>query len=283
MISILSLMLLSSLAFSQVRNFAEFQRFNFVVPQSTRQLGMGTAFIAIADDEYLLYHNPAGLIANPRKFSKDNQKPLFSILGGQVAVSVETIETISNTFFRATTDFTGSLDQQIDLLFDLVQGSANVFVNLNPINVVAKKWGIQSFIHSRGNIQPINHPAIVAIVEARVGAGLNLGISIAKISLKKAGYFSIGLGIKAGLHSDLEEQLGIDLLGTVIAEEQEISTRIIRSANSGYYAGAILGLLFDFQKIGIRLGITVDDFSNIFLFYRQTSIKKTLWSYYRTR
>lgn len=129
------------------------------IRQSVRALGMGGAFVAVANDEFALYYNPAGL--------QSVQQTIFEV----VTAGATSNENLLDLMEADTSDTTATFG-------DLVGENVYAEMNVGALSITAPGWGYSIF----GNLlfnSVINNPSVPYFeVKAYVQYGMVGGFAV---------------------------------------------------------------------------------------------------------
>lgn len=243
----------------------------YVMPSlSIRTLGMGGAYIAVADDKNVLFHNPAGLGLYGLSISVVSaglsvgdinsdvvSKDIFGDGTNPWTVSFFDIPTIMDNITNLTPSGEGlsSLGTFIDKLM-----RTKIGFNLAPsidLGFIIKNFGFRTFDYSKFNMKYNKSAGFIgdADILAYGDAGAIFGISFQLFDI-----FYVGANIKYVARLMVaENNIGISkLLGLMSGgEESESNSLLDELVHVGSGLGTDLGLLV---KLGnLKLGLTITD------------------------
>ncbi len=167
--------------------------------QSVRALGMGGAFIAVANDEYALYYNPAGL--------QSVQQTIIEIL----TAGATTNQNLLDLTEVETADTTATFG-------DLVGKSIYTEINLGAMSITAPGWGYSIF----GNLlfkSVINNPAVPFFeMQAYVQYGAVAGFGLSYMDE----LLDVGIAIKSVTRAGITKTVHVyDLLDSEFSDTLE--------------------------------------------------------------
>lgn len=159
--------------------------------QSVRALGMGGAFIAVANDEFALYYNPAGL--------QSVQQTIVEI----VTAGATTNQNLLDLTEAETGDTTATFG-------DLVGKNIYTEINLGAMSITAPGWGYSTF----GNLlfnSVINNPSVPFFdVKAYVQYGMVGGFGMSYLDE----LLDVGMAMKSVTRAGVTKTVHVyDLLG----------------------------------------------------------------------
>ncbi|MCX6117412.1 MAG: hypothetical protein NT027_07720 [Proteobacteria bacterium] len=219
-----------------------------------RPLGMGNAYVAVADDYNALFYNPAGL-ARLKTWS-------FEIINPQIGVSANTVSTINDVtalLNGGASDSSGKSSVQSALeIFETLSGKPQyVNVGLTP-HLVFPGFGFGIGTDIGGSL--VVHRQISAEVDAGIEA--IIPVSYAKNFLDDR--LSIGATIKGVFKAGVEREFSLSDISaftksssTTTSTDKKLKDYLI----NGKGVGADLGMLFTPVKpMEPTLGVSITDF-----------------------
>lgn len=167
--------------------------------QSVRALGMGGAFIAVANDEYALYYNPAGL--------QSVQQTIFEI----VTAGATTSQSLLDLLDVETSDTTAAFG-------DLVGENIYTKINIGAMSLTTPGWGYSIF----GNLlfnSIINNPSVPYFeMRAYVQYGMVGGVAWSYMDK----LLDVGIAMKTVTRAGISKTVHVyDLLDDDFAESLE--------------------------------------------------------------
>ena len=241
-------------------------------PMSYRQMGMGGAFTAIADDYYLIFHNPAGLSANKKKFSKRKEKTGLWNIGligfGSTESGIRTVADILQSVSAGNPIVSsGSNDQEttqnwIDFLDQYNRSSLGLYVNL-PLSFgyTGYKFGINFFADFDFEATPyFDSTQLDADIDLKFNFHTMIGFSLFKFKVLNKDLF-LGGAVRLSALGSLDGIFGAETL-TDISTEDFINQNTV----GGFAIGLDWGAIWHLDH-GIRVGLTLHDLPTIFFEY----------------
>lgn len=193
--------------------------------ESTRALGMGGAFTAVADDENALFYNPAGL-TGVEKWNVNLINPMIEFNKN----SIDFYEDFSDIDSSSTDEMAALLKQYIGVPINLRFSVFPNFVKHNFAMGVLVRDEISAVAH--------NPPSPEMQVDADVSAGAHIGFS------HQWGGFSAGLGLKYLYVASLNQKYeAADLASPGLQD------RIEDDLNKDQGFGLDLGLMYKFDVL----------------------------------
>lgn len=221
-----------------------------------RPLGMGNAFVAVADDFNALFYNPAGL-ARLKEMKVE-------ILNPRVEVSYNTVslarDLVKDTQSKKT------LDDILDLMREQAGLSHYFALGFTP-HVVAPHWGVG--IGSKNFFSLAAHSFVV--FETEVLANAIMPIAYADSFLEDR--LSLGLAVKPVASIGIQDDINVDSLELFRSDSKDGSAgqkQLDELMVSGAGLGLDVGLLFTpVEPMEPTLGLSITDFGG-------TKLKQTV-------
>ncbi|MBI2603536.1 MAG: hypothetical protein HYW48_10830 [Deltaproteobacteria bacterium] len=212
----------------------------------TRPLGMGNAFVSVADDFNALFYNPAGLARL--------KEMRFEIINPRVEVSYNTIS-LARDLVKDTKG-QKSLDDILDLMREQ-SGLPHYFALGFTPHVVAPHWGVG--IGSKNFLSLTAHSYVV--FETEVLANVLMPISYADSLLEDR--LSWGVSLKpvaaVGIQDDINVD-DLDLFRSDTTGAKDSQKQLDQLMVSGVGVGADVGLLFTpIEPLEPTLGLSITD------------------------
>ena len=222
-----------------------------------RPLGMGNAFVAVADDYNALFYNPAGL-ARLKTWDMD-------LLVPKLEVSTTTIDTVNSALEFAGGE-SGDFLKVLELLEDFTGKTNYASLGFTP-NFIMKNFGIGASLMLK--TQFVVHREISLDIDA--GPELIMPVAVAFNFLEDR--LSIGGGLKIVAKGGIDQNFSINDIEAFASEEDEADETPEDPANpeenvkledffiGGVGVGTDFGILFTpIKTMEPTLGISITDF-----------------------
>lgn len=254
-----------------------------IMPLNLSTIGLGGAYIAVADDYDVMFHNPAGL-AVYESFSV----PLFSVatVVGDLNNPLIT-DIMKDDAGNLTFDFTKILENIqalapdpndingyiADMVPKLVQ--TKIGVGLAPsvnAGVVFKHFGIRLYDYSSVNLK---FHRVGYTLETDIMAYADAGI-VAGAGFKFGKYFSVGFNLKYVMRVMVaRDRMGFSTLLSLADADILNAINNLGLAKMGHGIGSDLGFLMEFGKF--KIGITITDWwGGTYIMYSPVNAYKPL-------
>lgn len=228
-----------------------------VKPFNARFMGMGNSGVAIANDHYLLYQNPAGLGIPKEGVSKDSG--ILTVLG----LGVQTDPVLAKDVYNAVKGVKDSMDNG-DGPFEAVDKNKDKLAKVIGKNVgfgvngplylgyTGDGWGFVLADALYANISVSRHAIPYIGVQGNAVVDFKFGMAF-PISILSENDFIIGVAPKAFLRGDVDIEKNI-------VDMDNLPDEISDSMGFGLGGGVDTGILFKLPFLdGSRVGLAVDD------------------------
>lgn len=242
MLALLRLVLVAFLGLSSYRSAAKTVRpwTHFGI----RPLGMGNAFVSIADDYNALFYNPAGLA---RLGLWDGE--LVSIRPSMSKDSIDLFQKVLN----GSSSLTGSIDDSLDLIQENLGKSQFASVAYTP-HLVFQNFGFGVGLEAVLSFTAHRQPTI----EIKSGVEMILPVSFAFNLLDNK--LSIGLTLKTRAQAAVDSEFSMTDIEALSNKDEDNGSQLSDFILGGYGSGADIGLLFTPTKIlSPTIGISITD------------------------
>lgn len=173
-----------------------------------RAMAMGNAFRAIADDEYALFSNPAGLMSNP-KFGQKKHKGIISSV--EIGLKKNSDLNEFRDFYKENRNSLKDPSQLSPETINSVLGKKAGIGMQGPINMgyVGNGWGVAVVNSAQAN-GTIGREAPLPLVRIKATAFLTIVGGFAfPVSLVKKNDFWIGGALKIFTRGDFDEEISL--------------------------------------------------------------------------
>lgn len=212
-----------------------------------RPLGMGNAYVAIADDYNALFYNPAGL-ARLKTWDGEFFNPTLEI----TSHTLEFINDMVKFVGGGATNITDALS-----LIEPQLGKIHHASFQSTPHLIFKNFGFGFGVESAFNLVPHSD------IDLEVDAGLRVMIPFSYARNFLEDRLSIGASLKALVDARLDDSFNIETLAVFSNENKDDpnAKQIEDMTRAGFGMGVDLGLLFTpIEEMKPTIGISITDF-----------------------
>lgn len=209
-----------------------------------RPLGMGNAYVAVADDYNALFYNPAGL-ARLKDWHAEFLNPTLEVSARTIGFAKD-LSKLSGGSASDSSEVLKTLSAQ--------SGKTHHFAYYQTPFFVTQNWGFGLGLEVSASM------AVHSDIDVAVDAGTKAILPIAFASNFLEDRLSLGMAVKFIGAAGIDTNVDLDTLSAFSKSDDPNATKLNDLFNAGYGIGADVGMLFTpIEPMEPTLGVSITD------------------------